>query len=299
MNSLSQKSEARPVARDNSTGRSLAQPGNAGRCFGQQGYVMLAIVAMLAALAVALYKIVPQYAFQAQRDKEEELLFRGEAYRQAIQNYVRKFGRYPTSLDELLETNNLRFLRKLYKDPMTEDGEWRLIHVGPGGVITDSKVMGGASGTTTGLPQSTMRFSNPGGDASGQARADGRNPDRPAPNLGGGAIAGVASMSEEQSIRIWNDQTTYDKWEFIYNFRTDPIAMAGPLGQQQGGNPQPPPNPINPPGTGSQTPPPMPRPGQFNPFGAGGMPGRGAPFGIPPGAGTGSNPNQPDPPRRF
>src|SRR5690242_5192670 len=77
------------------------------------GYVMLVIVAMLAVLAVAIYKIIPQYAFDAQRDREEELIFRGESYRTAIQLYVRKFGRYPNSLEELVSTNNTRFIRKL------------------------------------------------------------------------------------------------------------------------------------------------------------------------------------------
>src|SRR5689334_1095228 len=67
-----------------------------------RGYVMLAIVAMLAVLAVVVYKIIPQYAFDARRDREEELIFRGEAYRTAIQLYIRKFGRFPNTLEELV-----------------------------------------------------------------------------------------------------------------------------------------------------------------------------------------------------
>jgi hypothetical protein len=176
--------------------------------------------------------------------------------------------------------------------------------MGPGGVIIDSKVLGSSGSTGTGLPQSTMRLSTPGSEAdpSGQARADGRTPNRPVGNTGG-AIAGVASMSEEASIRIWNDQTTYDMWEFIYNFRTDPIAMAGPLGQQQ----QPPGQPQGQGQTQGQVPPNQQQPpgfppGQTNPFGGGptgpgSLPGRGAPIGIPP-VPDGS-PNQPGLPRRF
>lgn len=286
--------------------RSLAP----GRSPKQSGYVLLAIVATLAAMAVAMYRIIPQYAFQAQRDKEEELIFRGEAYRQAIQFYVRKFGRYPNSLDELVNTNNIRFIRKLYQDPMTEDGEWRLIHMGPGGTFPDSKLLGtGGGSATTGLPPSAMQLGSAGDkDITEQGSSDRPNPDRPASTLGG-AIAGVASYSEEKSIRIWNEQDSYDKWEFIYNFRNDPIAMGGPLGQQlqggQGGQPQgagsPPqvggPQPL----PGNQPPgfPTVP-PGQGSPFGGGGnFPGRGAPIGIRPVPGQGASPSQPDPNRRF
>lgn len=293
----------------------------------ERGYVMLLIVATLAAMAMAMYRIIPQYAFQAQRDKEEELIFRGEAYRQAIQLYVRKFGRYPGTLEELVQTNNIRFIRQLYKDPLSEDGEWRVIHIGPGGTFPDSKVLTSSGTVNTGLTPSTMTLSNPGAplgpapgeskDISQQGSADGRTPNRQAQSVGG-AIAGVASFSEQSSIRIWNEQTSYDKWEFIYNYRNDPIAMAGPMGQQQqpGGQPTgglPPTGrgttgpggaPSNP---GFGAPPTSLPPGTGNPFGggpnnpggAGSIPGRGLPFGIPPGAGTGGNPTQPGDPRRF
>jgi type II secretory pathway pseudopilin PulG len=209
---------------------------------GERGYVLLVIVALASMLIAVVYRIMPKYAFEAQRDREEELIFRGESYRQAIQLFVRKFGRYPTSLDDLVETNNTRFIRKLYKDPMTEDGEWRLIHIGPGGTFPDS-LTGGATQTSGGGTQKTAtnlstvpttptgaRLAPQPTDPAMQGSAGRPNPNRPTgPTFGEGAIAGVASMSEQDSIRVWNDQTSYNKWEFIFDYRGDPVAM----GQQQ------------------------------------------------------------------
>src|SRR2546430_14015391 len=78
------------------------------------------------------------YQMQAKRALEEELIFRGEEYTRAIQKYQRKFGVYPTSMDQLVETNGLRFVRKKYKDPIT-DKDFRLILINPDGSLTGSK----------------------------------------------------------------------------------------------------------------------------------------------------------------
>jgi len=66
---------------------------------------------------------------------------------------VRKFNRYPPDFDALDNTQNLRFLRQHYVDPMTGKDEWRLIHVGPGGVFTDSLIYTKKAGDTAAAPQ--------------------------------------------------------------------------------------------------------------------------------------------------
>ena len=63
------------------------------------------------------------------RDREEEMIHRGVQYSRAIRRYVKKTGRYPTRLEELENTNNIRFLRKRYKDPITGK-DFKLLHVG-------------------------------------------------------------------------------------------------------------------------------------------------------------------------
>jgi hypothetical protein len=104
----------------------------------EAGYVLLLVFAMAAIVAVTLYMQVPRVAFEAQRDKEELLMDRGHEYIRAITLFVHKFNRFPASMDELENTNRLRFLRRRYVDPMTGKADWRLLHAGPGGAITDS-----------------------------------------------------------------------------------------------------------------------------------------------------------------
>src|SRR6185312_13201318 len=104
----------------------------------ESGYALLLIFAMAAVLAITLYTEVPRVAFEAQRDKEQLLIDRGAEYQRAVTLFVHKFNRFPTSMEELENTNNQRFLRRRFVDPMTGKNEWRLIHAGPGGVLTDS-----------------------------------------------------------------------------------------------------------------------------------------------------------------
>lgn len=104
------------------------------------GFALLFVYAMAAVIAIMLFMALPRVAFEAQRDKEQLLIDRGEQYSRAVTLFVRKFGRYPADIDALQSTQNLRFLRQKYIDPMTGKDEWRLIHVGPGGVFTDSLV---------------------------------------------------------------------------------------------------------------------------------------------------------------
>ena len=106
---------------------------------GESGYALLLVFMMAAAVALMLYIELPRVAFEAQRNKEALLIERGEQYQRAIQLYFRRFKKYPASIEELESTNNIRFLRRRYADPLTGKTEWRLIHVGPGGVFTDSK----------------------------------------------------------------------------------------------------------------------------------------------------------------
>jgi hypothetical protein len=65
---------------------------------------------------------------------------RGQQYQRAIGLYLKKFNRYPAKMEDLENTNNLRFLRRRYVDPMTGKDDWRIVHAGPGGMLTDSLV---------------------------------------------------------------------------------------------------------------------------------------------------------------
>ncbi len=112
------------------------EPGTAG----ERGFALLLVFAMAAIVAMFLYMQLPRVAFESERDKEQLLIDRGEQYKRAIQLYVIAWKKYPDKIDDLENTNNKRYLRKRYIDPMTGKDEWRLIHVNAAGVLTDSLV---------------------------------------------------------------------------------------------------------------------------------------------------------------
>lgn len=83
--------------------------------------MMITLTLALALIALALMAVLPEIVQQIKRDREEELRHRGTAYMRAIQHYYKKLGRYPTRIEELENTNNIRYLRKRYTDPMNRD----------------------------------------------------------------------------------------------------------------------------------------------------------------------------------
>jgi type II secretory pathway pseudopilin PulG len=95
----------------------------------ERGYILLILMLFVALLAIAAGALAPSIAFRVKRDREEEMIHRGTQYSRAIRRYVKKTGRYPSRLEDLENTNNIRFLRKRYKDPITGK-DFKLLHVG-------------------------------------------------------------------------------------------------------------------------------------------------------------------------
>ena len=108
---------------------------------GQRGFVMAMLMALITIMGIMLMKGIPAISTEVQREQEAELIFRGESIAKAIRLFAAKSGRYPMSLTEL-ETVRPRIIRKIYKDPMTESGEWDLLYA----------VQPGVTGDTQGLP---------------------------------------------------------------------------------------------------------------------------------------------------
>jgi len=208
----------------------------------QSGYALIVILLLAALVLIGLSAAVPRLLTQGQREKEEELIFRGEQYKRAIGRYYKTFGRYPMKIEDLLETNQRAYLRREFRDPMTRSGKWRLIRVGPLGELIGSvherKPLGQPSGTT-----SPTQGQQPPGGGSGSTSPPPSRSAGPTSRAGSGSssdsssypIAGVASTSTARSIRLYESYDTYNQWEFIY----DPVAEAlanRPLvpGQPQG-----------------------------------------------------------------
>ncbi len=95
----------------------------------QRGYILITLLLFVALLAIAAAAIVPTITFQIKRDREEEMIHRGVQYTRAVRRYFKKFGRYPTRIEDLVTTNNVHYLRKAYKDPITGK-DFKLLHMG-------------------------------------------------------------------------------------------------------------------------------------------------------------------------
>jgi hypothetical protein len=131
----------------------------------QQGYALLMVMFIAALILAAVAAADPSILTQGKREKEEEMIWRGKQYVRGIKLYYRKFGRFPTSIDDLTKpkTGSLRFMRQAYKDPMNkEDGSWRLIYVGAAGQLIGSLKppqtisIPGAAGSLPGTSASTL-----------------------------------------------------------------------------------------------------------------------------------------------
>ena len=104
-------------------------------------YAMVLVAIVLVGLFAGLANLTTTRIVQA--DREAELLFRGQAYRNAIARYHALAGRYPRTLQDLLQDPRLAqrtHLRALYPDPMAEpaeralEGGWRLLRARDGGI---------------------------------------------------------------------------------------------------------------------------------------------------------------------
>ncbi|MGO9088255.1 MAG: hypothetical protein ACLQBK_23840 [Candidatus Sulfotelmatobacter sp.] len=101
---------------------------------GEGGYILLTLLLAVALMMIFTAVILPTIKFEIERDREEEMIHRGVQYARAIQHYYKKFNRYPTKIEDLESANNMRFLRKRYKDPTNchagKCQDFKLLHFG-------------------------------------------------------------------------------------------------------------------------------------------------------------------------
>ncbi len=140
------------------------------------GYVLIVVVFMLALFTIALAVAAPRVAKAIQREREIETMHRGKQYIRAVKLYYRRFGRYPPNVDALVNTNQIRFLRKKYIDPTTGKEDWKPIAVGMNKTQNTGffgKPILGAGGMTglSGSPgmAGTLGGQNPSGSAFGSS----------------------------------------------------------------------------------------------------------------------------------
>jgi hypothetical protein len=146
----------------------------------QGGSALLIVFVFAAFVAIMLYKEMPVVIFEGQRQKEQLLIDRGSEYKRAIKLFVVRNRTFPTSLSQLENFNNVRYIRHRFKDPITGQDEWRLIHVmGPGFVLTDSKVTPFKKPDETKAATGTTAGSGSAAAVQGQSGAPESQPDQP------------------------------------------------------------------------------------------------------------------------
>jgi type II secretory pathway pseudopilin PulG len=168
----------------------------------ESGYAMAALLVAISVMAILLTVALPTWKQTMQREKEEELIFRGNQYARAIGAYQRKYANAsPQSIDVLLQQH---FLRRKFKDPLSpaEDGEFQPLYAS-----TQPQGGQGTQGAGTGTQASTTPS---------------------------GGIIGVASKNTGTSIRTYNNATHYNEWQFIALQQT---TQAGAGGQGTQGGP--------------------------------------------------------------
>jgi type II secretory pathway pseudopilin PulG len=94
----------------------------------EEGFMLVGVVVLVFLVLLTLSIAAPRVARALRRDREVEAIHRGNEYVRAIQLYYRKNGHYPGNMEQLEKSNNIRFLRQKYIDPMTGKADWRLIH---------------------------------------------------------------------------------------------------------------------------------------------------------------------------
>jgi hypothetical protein len=200
---------------------------------------MLMVVFLVATIIIVTSALAPSVLINGRRDREAEVIWRGEQYQRAIGLYYTKMGRYPTKIEDLTrQTNGVRFLRQAYTDPNNkEDGSWRYIYVAPNG----QQLIGSLLRTTVMDPVPTAQSVAIKKAAAQQAGASSANPLESQPqaltgDVIGGNIIGVAGKVKEPSLRFYNGGDQYNLWEFIWTPSAGmlPNAPAAPLQQTPG-----------------------------------------------------------------
>ena len=181
----------------------------------ERGYAMAALLVGLSVMAIMLSMALPVWRTAVQREREAELVFRGEQYAHAIELFSRRNGGFPPSLEVLEEG---RYIRKLYKDPMTGEGDFQPVYFGqvpPGQTAVPAQPgrggPGGGPADVQGLQVGTPSATPSPGGRVGQPPGTQGQPG----SIGAGPIIGVVSRSTAESLRLYNGRGRYSEWAFM------------------------------------------------------------------------------------
>jgi type II secretory pathway pseudopilin PulG len=181
----------------------------------EEGYILLVVIFMLAILVIALTVAAPVIRKDIQRDRDLETMHRGKQYVRAVKLYYKKFGAYPPSIDALVNTNEIRFLRKKYVDPTTGKEEWKIIRFGQNKTQTMGffgQAIGGTGVAAAGI--------GPGGMGSPAGAGIGSP-------IGGGLASGSTDSGTGAATPVGSSGSPTDATNGAGGGSTDPNAAGG------------------------------------------------------------------------
>ncbi len=166
----------------------------------EKGYILVATIVMTVILSISMAYLTEKWESVVKREKENELLFRGQQYASAIRRFYLSHKRYPFKLEELVTTNP-RCIRRLYKNPFDKEGEWKLIYLSDLASGKVYKKSGNKSQTEDNTP-------NPQPVSSIFPKSSGNT-------VGVGQIVGVYCDSKDRPFKDYMKGETYSDWKFI------------------------------------------------------------------------------------
>ncbi|HZS65519.1 MAG TPA: type II secretion system protein [Burkholderiales bacterium] len=104
-----------------------------------RGFTYMTVLFIVAVITAGLALVGEMWETAAKREKETQLLFVGNEYRKAITRYyLAGKNQYPRALEDLLKDPRqpgvVRYLRRLYPDPLTGAAEWGIVKAPDGGI---------------------------------------------------------------------------------------------------------------------------------------------------------------------
>jgi len=196
---------------------------------GEAGYNMVMLIVALTVLNIMVAAMLPLMSTEIQREKEEELIFRGFQYAEAIRIFKIRFQRSPNKLEELIEVQP-RCLRQLWKDPMTKDGKWGLIFENQGVPVQLQNPEGQQP-----RPVNPQNPEGPPDDGRGEG---GLSTPKEGDVVAVGPIIGVYSKSPKASHLVFYGHQRYDEWRFTFDLLPNGAVQRGSISGAPGiGNP--------------------------------------------------------------
>jgi type II secretory pathway pseudopilin PulG len=124
-----------------------------------RGFTYIGLLVLVALIGILLAGAGEVASTAGRREREAQLLWVGHEYRAAIGRFWQQRRAYPQSLEELLGAApdapiHVRYLRQLYRDPMTNAADWVLVRAPNGGIM-------GVASSSTKAPMKTGNFDLP------------------------------------------------------------------------------------------------------------------------------------------